>query len=127
MHSYCAYRWQSDRSVAPGVPGELSFQEHNAGDRIDPQGTSAAPRALNVKEMFFLLLWKTKSFFWVLLKITDKTRAGDPGTEGEKKPWHQGLEKDSLLVENVSGVSRRQDSQQRNHTETEWKVQAKYF
>lgn len=75
----------------------------------------------------FSLPLKNKIFLVVLLKVTDKTQGGETGKEGEKKPWHQCLENDSLWVENVLVGSSRQDSKQRNHAERAWKIREKYF
>lgn len=76
----------------------------------------------------FSLSLKNKIFLLVLLKVTDKTKGGETGKEeGEKEPWHQWLENDSLWVENVSVVSHRQELKQRNPAERAWKMRAKYF
>lgn len=64
----------------------------------------------------------------VLLKVTQKTKGGEAGKEeGKEKAWHQGLENESLRVENVFTVSPRQDLKQRNHAEKHMENSSKIF
>lgn len=86
------------------------------------------PFSFKCQKEMFLSFCKNTSFLLVLLKVTQKTKGGEAGKEGGKeKAWRQGLENESLCVENVFTVSPRQDLKQRNHAEKHMENSSKIF